>query len=801
MSERAQPVACDLPHLIIVTPRPKLLASNRAGTGPATKECRVDESDGMEEIVAEFLVESREGLDRIEGHLVTLEDAPHDLHIISEIFRVLHTLKGTCSYLGLPKLESVAHRAETVLSTIRDSDHEMTTEMADVLLATMDTIRLILESLERSGTEGESDVGAFIEELERVTLATKPQRRSTDLPPIAAPEARGRLGDLLVSAGAAERSDIERALAKQKAGDGRTLGDILVDEGKTRQESVNEAIGKQRSEESSIRVDVSLLDSLMNMVGELVLCRNQIQRQLSDGNASNLQAPAQRLNSITTELQNAVMKTRLQPIGRVWNKLPRLVRDLSRQCGKNVRIEMHGAETEVDRTILEALKDPLTHMVRNTIGHGIETGPERMALGKEPEGLLRLTASHQGGKVQIDVSDDGAGMDVDKIRTTAVERGIVTKDEVDELTDNEVVHLIFAPGFSTASSVNNLSGRGVGMDVVRINIERIGGEVDITTGRGQGTTFTIRIPLTLAIIPALIVCCGPNRYAIPQVSLLELVHLEPVSAENPTEEVCGAPVYRHRGHLLPIVDLRLEFGLPPTAEGAARQLAVLVCDGREFGLVIDVVESTEEIVVKPLGRSLKDNQLFSGATILGDGSVALIIDVVGLAVATNVVRTSLARSESRLKAASVDPELTEDLTLIVLGLGDGARIALRLSGVDRLEELPVGSIEQSRQRDVVQYRGGVLPIIDLGPATGLGASALVSGQTMSVAVHTYEGRSIGLAAARFLDIVANPSVVRATDGTIESAIIDGQVTDLIDAFQIMEASRPMLVPVGAGLIS
>ncbi len=396
--------------------------------------------------------------------------------------------------------------------------------------------------------------------------------------------------------------------------------------------------------DTSIRVDVRLLDMLMDQVGELVLARNRIMQFSTIQEDRGLLTAYQRLDLITSELQEGVMRTRMQPIGTIWNKFPRVVRDLARECGKKVDLIMDGEETELDRTLIEAIRDPLTHLVRNAVDHGFEKPEARLLSGKSETGQLFLRAFHEGGQVIIEIADDGGGIDPQRIVRRAMERNLITAAQATQISQGEIIDLLFRPGFSTAEIVTNVSGRGVGMDVVKNNIEKINGTIDIQSQVGKGSTIQIKIPLTLAIIPALIIRCAGDRYAIPQASLLELVRLEGDAAGAKIETIQGAPVYRLRGKLLPLVYLHEAL---PHEDGTSKQparkgnhvvnIVVLQADGRQFGLVVEHVLDTEEIVVKPLGKQVKDIAEFSGATIMGDGNVALILDVLGLAHRARVV--------------------------------------------------------------------------------------------------------------------------------------------------------------------
>lgn len=740
----------------------------------------MEESEVANELKAEFLVETYEGLDRLDQYLVLLEDTPDDAAVLTEVFRILHTIKGTCGLLGLQRLERIAHGAENLLGLIRDSLLEMNSEIANALLSAIDAIRSMMEGLEDTGAEGDLDIEAVVGRLGRLGDL---DAANTEAPGADAPK---RIGDLLVEAELVDRTDVEIAATEQSLGDDRSIGQILVEQNRVSQENLDQTTASQRSAaESTIRVDVRVIDQLMNLVGELVLTRNQLLQLSADAATTEFQSPTQRLNLITSELQEGVMQTRMQPISQIWNKLPRVVRDLSQQFDKRIRLELCGEETDLDRRILEAIKDPLTHMVRNTADHGIETPEQRIAAGKNPEGFLRMTASHEGGKVNIEISDDGAGIDADLVRTKAIEKGVITAETASRLTDDEAIDLIFAPGFSTASVISNISGRGVGMDIVRNNIERIGGSVAITSTVGEGTTFRIKIPLTLAIIPALTVACGNNRFAIPQLSLQELVRVEAGSDVDRIESVHGADVYRHRGRLLPLVDLRATIGLPALEARDITNIVVLRADGWEFGLIVDEIRDTEEIVVKPLGRDVKENPLFSGATIMGDGTVALILDMIGLALGAQSAHNLQQHTEEKLKVDDFGAAEPSDQALLLVDLDGHARAAVRVADIDRLEEFDFDKIESAALRPVVQYRDGIMPIVELGLATGLGGSALQRGQAVSVVVCSLDGLTVGLACRSVLDIVAEPRMVASGNDSVETAVIAGCVTDVIDITDVV----------------
>ena len=550
--------------------------------------------------------------------------------------------------------------------------------------------------------------------------------------------------------------------------------------------------------ESTIRVDVGLLDKLVNLVGELVLARNQVLQFTTQRSDSAFLATSQRLNLITTELQGSIMKTRMQPIGNVWSKLPRVVRDLATACGKQVRIEMEGKETELDKTIIEAIKDPLTHIVRNSVDHGIEKPDVRAARGKPEEGCLKMMAYHEGGRVNIEITDDGGGIDYERVKQKALQRGLITPEQATNMSDHESLHLLFLPGFSTAEKVTNVSGRGVGMDVVKTNIEKIGGTVDLQSQPGDGTTLKIKIPLTLAIIPALIVTSGGDRFAIPQVSLLELVRLEGEQARQQIEFIHGTAVYRLRGQLLPLAYLNRELNINEKSESdsAVVSIVVLQADGHPFGLVVDEINDTEEIVVKPLCKQLKGVASFAGATIMGDGRVALILDVLGLAQRARVVTE--ARDRTLLENTALARKTTDARqTLLLFDVGQGSRMAIPLSMVARLEVIPRSSIEFSGTQEVVRYRGQILPLIRVSKYVSAVSVSETSNDdkepSMQVVVYAEKGRSVGLVVYRIHDIVNETITIRrdaCANGIFGSVVIQDRVTDLLDVQAIIRAADP-----------
>jgi two-component system, chemotaxis family, sensor kinase CheA len=626
-----------------------------------------------QETIREFLIESHENLSRLDQDLVELEKHPHDTDLLSSIFRTIHTIKGACGFLAFSNLEAITHQAETLLSQLRDGKRELTPALVSLILETVDATRKVLAAIETTGKEGAESFADLTERL-RITaqLGGGGERPAAAAAGPAAAEPTAEPVVEKAPAEVHEDSQPEKDVARSSA---------AVD--------------------SNIRVGVGLLDKLMDLVGELVLTRNQILQFNIEREDPALNATSQRLNLITTELQEGVMKTRMQPIGVVWNKLPRVVRDMAMVLGKQIQLHMDGADTELDRTIIEAIKDPLMHLIRNSCDHGIELPEVRNRAGKSLHGILTLRAYHEGGQVNIEIADDGAGIDVSRVKQKAIENGLLRQDQVEKLTDREALGLIFQPGFSTAQAVTNFSGRGVGMDVVKSHIEKIGGVVDIFSRLGEGATVKIRIPLTLAIIPGLVITSGGERFVIPQVSLLELIRLENDQSGKRLEYLHGTPVYRRRGSLLPIAYLNRVLGLKAADQDEAVSMVVLQAEDRQFGLVVDGINDTQEIVVKPLGKQLKGLTLYAGATIMGDGRVALILDVLGIGQRSGVLAEFL--EQGRTSGQQKTQLEVEKQRLLLFRAGSFSRLAVPLSLVARLEEFPQSAIEHASGGEVVQY--------------------------------------------------------------------------------------------------
>jgi two-component system chemotaxis sensor kinase CheA len=733
-----------------------------------------------QETIREFLVESYENLSRLDQDLVELEKHPGNRDLLGSIFRTIHTIKGACGFLSFAVLEGITHQAESLLSQLRDGKRELTPALVSLILETVDATRKVMASIETSGTEGAL---RFEDLTDRLRAAAQLPAAVTMPPSLAEPEPVTPAGPAPTAVAVTQSPGDSPAEPPPDTGERRRRGE-RNDAGRE-----GEAGRSSAAVDSNIRVGVGLLDKLMDLVGELVLTRNQILQFNVEREDAALNATSQRLNLITTELQEGVMKTRMQPIGVVWNKLPRVVRDMALALGKQIHLVMDGAETELDRTIIEAIKDPLMHLVRNSCDHGVESPEVRTQAGKPAQGTLTLRAYHEGGQVNIEVGDDGAGIDVARVKQKAMENGLLRAEQADKLTDREAFNLIFQPGFSTAKTVTNISGRGVGMDVVKSHIEKIGGVVDLSSRAGEGSTVKIRIPLTLAIIPGLVIMSGGERFVIPQVSLLELIRLEGDTSGKHIEYVHGTPVYRRRGSLLPIAYLNQVLGLQTANHAEAVNMVVLQAEDRQFGLVVDGINDTQEIVVKPLGKQLKGLTLYAGATIMGDGRVALILDVLGIGQRSGVL-TELHEQARGASQAKAHTEI-EQQRLLLFQAGSFARLAVPLSLVARLEEFPRSAIEHASGGQVVQYRDRILPLVSLRSVLEPDAAEPApSADPVQVVVFNDGDNSVGMVVDEILDVAEEAVTVRQKSsrrGLLGSAVVGKRVTDFLDLSEVIHA--------------
>jgi len=712
----------------------------------------------MDELLQEFLNETGEHLDTVDRELVRFEQEPNNTDILRNIFRLVHTVKGTCGFIGLPRLEALTHAAESVMGQLRDGASVSSTAVT-AILETIDQIKEIMAELTEKGQEPPGNDDQLIEELRALAARAKQElgtKTATGpaMDPVAAYLARS------AAEANPEEIDLIFRAAPSPHDQPRAAGG---DEPSAR------AIGP-----ATLRVSVDTLEHLMTMVSELVLTRNQlleISRQRDD---AGLKAPLQRLSLITAELQDGVMKTRMQPIGNAWSKLPRIVRDLSADLDKKIELVMEGEDTELDRQILELIKDPLTHMVRNCADHAIEPPQERLALGKPEAGTIRVAAYHEGGSVTIAINDDGRGMDVARIRRKAIQQGLASEAEIERMSEAQILRFVFHPGFSTAESVTAVSGRGVGMDVVKVNVDAIGGVVDIASIAGAGTAITIKIPLTLAIVSALIVASGQQRFAIPQIVVRELVRVK-AGGEHRIERINDSPVLRLRDRLLPIIALAGVMGrsAAPIEDGF---IVVTQVGERQFGILVDAVFHTEEIVVKPMSTKPRQIPLFSGNTILGDGAVVLIVDPNGVARLVGAIAS--AQEDSFAAASDNAVAVSERTTMLVFRAGGDRLKAVPLSLVTRLEEVEAGSFESGGGRVLLNYRGKLMPII---PVDGVQIRA---NGLQPLVIFSEGDLTMALAVDAIVDIVEEvldiEMLAMAEQGVVGSAIIRGRATEILD---------------------
>jgi two-component system chemotaxis sensor kinase CheA len=616
--------------------------------------------------------------------LTDLEQRPADTELLAEIFRTVHTIKGTTGFLGFSRLEKLAHAGESLLGSLRDGRLTATTTLIGGLLRLMDGLRAIVRLIEMTGAETDSAGDDDSPLLALMQSLDQPQAESCD----AAPEA----------------ADVHEPLPAETQVPASTSNIATLND-------------------KTLRIDVDVLNRMMNLVGELVLTRNQIVQ--SNGQTEDFPELARRLDSVTADLRETVMQARMQPVGHLFGKFPRMVRDLSLSCGKCVRIEFSGQETGLDKSLLEAIKDPLTHAVRNAIDHGIEEPQARFLAGKPVEGVLKLRAYHHNGAVVIEIEDDGGGISTQLVLAKAVERGLVTAERASTMSERETLQLVFRPGFSTAARVTTVSGRGVGMDVVLANVQKVGGSVEIESRLGRGTVLRLRVPLTLAIVRALVVRSGGQSFCVPQNALAELVFVPLREAAASMEFIGASELFNLRGSLLPVVRLDRILGLQPQPgdQKGGFYLVILDFEGCRYGLLVDDLLTPEEIVVKPLSLVLREIGLFSGASILGTGALAMIVDVAALA------RRAGVKAAPEMPASAETPRLAATGRSSFLVFEERAingrvqRMALPLNLVVRIESVAISEIEYAGDRPLLQYRGELLPLEDRGRALdSLGAA-------------------------------------------------------------------------------
>ena len=737
------------------------------------------------EFIAEFLIESSENLDQLDKDLLALEADPADPQRLASVFRTVHTIKGNSGFFGFSKLGAIAHSGEHLLGKLRDGKLRLDGPVAAVLYAMVDAIRSILQAIEATGTEGDSDYRDLSRSL--AAVAEQPQAAAPEAA-AAAPPAQPVAVPVAVAQPEPPAPSPAPVVTPEAPPPTPAPAEQTRPPGPPVAPTAATPAGPVASAETTVRVDVDLLASILDLVGELVLARNQLRSIDSDDPA--VQACAQRINAVTNALQETAVKTRLQPVEHVFSRFPRTVRDLAVSCGKEVQLVIDGADTELDRSLIESIRDPLTHLIRNSVDHGIEPPDARAAAGKPRAGRLSLRAFNESGRVTIEVSDDGAGIAFEKVREKAVARGLVSAAEAAAMSPERVLQFIFEPGFSTAAQVTSVSGRGVGMDVVRTNIEAIGGTVDIHSTPGAGTTVRVHVPLTLAIMPALVVRCGSERFAIPQSAVGELV---PVTRDRHGPRIEGltdAPVMRVRGRLVPILFLDQFLGIRETTACRDEGTVVLVrVDDREFGLVVDGMQSRADqfrrrdlldsaslstIVVKPIGGLLAGLGLYSGATVLGDGGVVLILDLRGLQ------RIARLPPVDREPDVAIVPTAEVADRYLVCGTGAGRRVAVPLAEVVRLEQYARDQVQVVGDRAVVRRGDRFTPLADVDAL--LGRSAGLSEASINVVVIDGGDGGVGLAVGTILDVLPADSPIQPGSGPGVAGILSlgGVATEVVD---------------------
>ncbi len=738
----------------------------------------------MDDLLREFLTETNESLDVVDVELVRFEQEPNNAKILDNIFRLVHTIKGTCGFLNLPRLETLAHAAESLMGKFRDG-MPVTSDAVTLILFTLDRVKEILAELERHQREPDGNDQDLIRSLDQMSQRVAPVKPA----PMASAKTVGTLApqtlERALRPGEVSLDDLERAF-REAPGPAPATPVVapakpVVAPAKPAPEPTekdDDDRGEGRIANQSIRVSLETLETLMTMVSELVLTRNQLLDIVRRHPESEFKVPLQRLSNVTAELQEGVMKTRMQPIGNAWQKMPRIVRDLSAELGKDIELEMHGADTELDRQVLERIKDPLTHMVRNSADHGLETPAERRAAGKPEIGTIRLSAYHEGGHIIIVVADDGRGLNTERIREKALLAGLATEAELDKMTEAQIQKFIFVPGFSTATKITSVSGRGVGMDVVRNNIDQIGGSIDVNSIKDEGLSFIIKIPLTLAIISALIVETDGDRFAIPQLSVIELVRVH-AKSEHRIERIKDAAVLRLRNKLLPLVRLKTLLKLGADEAMPEKGFIVVTQVGAQtFGIVVDGVFHTEEIVVKPMSSKLRHIGMFSGNTILGDGSVIMIVDPNGVAQEIGTSATSSAHARAETAADAAGKAVVDTTSLLVFRAGSPVPKAVPLALVTRLEEVDCRKIELSNGRHMIQYRGQLMPLVRANDDVRIKADG-----AQPLLVFADDGRAMGLVVDEIIDIVNERLDIQVGGdgaGVLGSAVIRGQATEILD---------------------
>lgn len=742
----------------------------------------------MDDLILEFLTETNENLADLDTSLVELEQNPDNQELLSEIFRVMHTVKGTSGFFDLKRLGSIAHHAEDLLGLFRDGKIQATPDYVSLIFDSLDKIKDIIEAIEATGSEPEGDDSELVQKLKLACEGETASENSSEAtaekeePPVIEKSLQDLTEEEIIAMTSSDTAEETPASAPETAAQEeksvKPVETTPAPKEKTPPaQTATEGSGETAlATQQSLRVNVDVLEHLMTLVSELVLTRNQILQISRNLKENDISTSLQRLNHIVSDLQDGVMKTRMQPVGNAWAKLPRIIRDISNNLGKKIDLEMLGKDTELDRQVLEMIKDPLTHMVRNSADHGIELPEERLACGKPETGKVKLNSYHEGGYIIIEISDDGRGLSLDKIKQKIIEKNLADENDLANLSDKQIQQYIFAAGFSTAEQVTAVSGRGVGMDVVRTNIEKIGGSIEMDSEEGKGTTFTIKIPLTLAIVSSLIVGVENERFAIPQLDVTELV-MASKNGSNQIEMLNDTPVFRLREQILPLVCLRKILGFEPREDDEPRYIAVINVGAHHFGIIVDLVFDTEEIVVKPITRLLKNQSVFSGNTILGDGQVVMIFDSSGILKTSGISDKVTNRDANKPDEVDENDDNNKETPLLLFYAGNKNLKAVPLEHVARLEEVDVSNIEKAGGQYVIQYGDTLMPIYLYDNKKEMPKS----GNFPVIVFKTKQGMS-GLLVDQILDITSHRGKFQIeSSGALQgSAIIQGKATDIIN---------------------
>ncbi len=770
-----------------------------------------------DELLNDFIVEANEHMGDIENQLLSIEEsgADIDVDLVNEVFRGIHSIKGAAGFLGMTIIGELAHNLENILNMMRNHELVPNSGMIDVMLRAADRLQGLINDIQNSN---EADVSEFVAELEKIAqenteAPAEPTPEPTPVaqaePELSEDEELDRQIEEAIAAKLVETKAKKEAAQPEPKQEAEPKAEVTA-EPKVAQAPVKPAPVKKAKEksdkkqvgpEASIRVSIGVLDKLMNLAGELVLSRNQLMQAVASDEKGALDTIASRLDQVTSEVQESIMQTRMQQIGSVFGKFPRIVRDLSSKLEKQCDLKIEGKEVEVDKTIIEAISDPLTHLVRNSIDHGVESPADRKLAGKPIEGSMNLRACYQAGKVRIEIEDDGAGIDPNKLKEKAVSKGILTAEKAEQMSDREAVRLIFHPGFSMAAKVTDVSGRGVGMDVVRTNIAKLGGTVDVESVVGEGTNIVITLPLTLAIIPSLIVQTKDDRFAIPQVNIAELVRLRPREIETRVGRIKDAEVLRLRGDLLPLIRLEeaLEMVSPKSSEEKktektdhntykATNIIVVETGQQRFGVIVDALHDSEEIVVKPLGRHIQDCPCLSGATILGDGHVALILDVAGIAAHEKIPSNEELNKEKENSTASQE----ESQQMLLFSNHAEEHFAVSMDVISRIDRIRADQIDSVGGQEVLQYRNSTMSLLRLENC--ITAKTADSKERLYAIVFEVAGKEVGLLAPCLKDIqdvIMNFDTVTFRErGILGSLVLNEKTTRFVDLFELADIAHP-----------